>query len=141
VERLCTKQFRSRAIPLEPRLKFGYYPFLIALLISLTALLIFGSSLLKRSLSLIVVALGLLGPAAAGAATVSPTAIPDGTYTVKVEKIVDSKHVQVVMDNGSETTLAAGRSTVDFSKVQPADQIKVSLIQGTVMVYLDLTSH
>jgi len=45
------------------------------------------------------------------------------------------------MDNGSETTLAAGRSTVDFSKIQPADQIKVSLIQGTVMVYLDLTSH
>jgi hypothetical protein len=96
---------------------------------------------LKRSLSLIVVALGLLGPVAARAATVSPTAIPDGTYTVKVEKIVDPKHVQVVMDNGSETTLTAGRPTVDFSKVQPADQIKVSLIQGTVMVYLDLTNH
>ncbi len=45
------------------------------------------------------------------------------------------------MDNGSETTLSAGRSTVDFSKLQPADQVKVSLIQGTVMVYLDLTSH
>jgi hypothetical protein len=45
------------------------------------------------------------------------------------------------MDNGSETTLTAGRSTVDFSKIQPSDQIKISLIQGTVMVYLDLTSH
>ncbi len=96
---------------------------------------------MKRSLSLIAVTLGLLGPVCVRAATVSSTAIPDGTYTVKVEKIVDSKHVQVVMDNGSETTLTAGRSTVDFSKVQPADQIKVSLIQGTVMVYLDLTSH
>jgi hypothetical protein len=96
---------------------------------------------LKRTLSSLVVTVCLLGPLAAGAASVSSTAIPDGTYTVKVEKIVDSKHVQVVMDNGSETTLTAGRSTVDFSKVQPADQIKVSIIQGTVMVYLDLTSH
>jgi hypothetical protein len=96
---------------------------------------------LKRTFSLAVVAFWLLGPAVARAASVNPSAIPDGTYTVKVEKIVDSKHVQVVMDNGSETTLTAGRSTVDFSKVQPADQIKVSIIQGTVMVYLDLTSH
>jgi hypothetical protein len=96
---------------------------------------------LKRTLSLIVVTLGLLAPMCVRAATVNPTAIPDGTYTVKVEKILDSKHIQVVMDNGSEATLAAGRSTVDFSKIQPSDQIKISLIQGTVMVYLDLTSH
>jgi hypothetical protein len=96
---------------------------------------------LKRTLSLLVVTFSLLAPVAARAATISPTAIPDGTYTVKVEKIVDSKHVEVVMDNGSETTLTAGRSTVDFSKLQASDQIKVSLIQGTVMVYLDLTSH
>jgi hypothetical protein len=96
---------------------------------------------LKRTLSLLVVTFSLLGPVAVHAATVSSTAIPDGTYTVKVEKIVDSKHVEVVMDNGSQTTLVAGRSTVDFSKIQPSDQIKVSLIQGTVMVYLDLTSH
>ncbi|MGC9991862.1 MAG: hypothetical protein ABSD52_05635 [Candidatus Cybelea sp.] len=96
---------------------------------------------MKRTLSLLAVTFSLLGPATARAATVSSTAIPDGTYTVKVEKIVDSKHVQVVMDNGSETTLTAGRSTVDFSKIQPSDQIKVSIIQGTVMVYLDLTSH
>ncbi len=89
----------------------------------------------------IVIALGLFAPVGARAATVAASSIPDGTYTVKVGKIVDNKHVQVVMDNGSETTLPAGRSTVDFSKVQPSDQIKVSLINGTVMVYLDLTSH
>ena len=134
MERLCTKPTSKPRYPLEPRLNFGYYPFLIALLI-------FGSSLLKRTLSLIVVTLGLLAPMCVRAATVNPTAIPDGTYTVKVEKILDSKHIQVVMDNGSEATLAAGRSTVDFSKIQPSDQIKISLIQGTVMVYLDLTSH
>lgn len=95
---------------------------------------------MKRTLSVIVVTLGLLGPMCVRAATVDPTAIPDGTYTVKVEKTLDSKHIQVLMDNGSEATLTAGRSTVDFSKIQPSDQIKVSIIKGTVMVYLDLTT-
>jgi hypothetical protein len=37
--------------------------------------------------------------------------------------------------------LTAGRATVDFSKVQPNDQLKMSIIKGTVMVYADLTSH
>jgi hypothetical protein len=95
----------------------------------------------NRTFAFLLVALGLLAPLCARAATVAATSIPDGTYTVKVEKIIDAKHVQVRMDNGSETTLAAGRTTVDFSKVQPSDQIKISLINGTVMVYLDLTSH
>lgn len=96
---------------------------------------------MNRTFAVLVVTLALLGPVCACAATVNATAIPDGTYTVKVEKILDSKHIQVLMDNGSDTTLSAGRSTVDFSKVQPSDQIKVSIIDGTVMVYLDLTSH
>jgi len=130
----CAQNNFETEAPLEPGLNFGYYP-------SLIALLIFGSSLLKRTLSLVVVTLGLLGPMCVRAATVDSAAIPDGTYTVKVEKTLDSKHIQVLMDNGSETTLAAGRSTVDFSKIQPSDQIKVSIIKGTVMVYLDLTSH
>jgi len=130
----CAQTTSKARHPLEPGLNFGYYPFLIALLI-------FGSSLLKRTLSLVVVTLGLLGPMCARAANIDPSAIPDGTYTVKVEKTVDPQHIQVVMDNGSETTLVAGRSTVNFSKIQPNDQIKVSIIKGTVMVYLDLTSH
>jgi hypothetical protein len=84
----------------------------------------------------------LLAPAAAIAAnTVDASLIPDGTYTVKVERVVDSKHVLVVMDNGTETTLPAGRPTVDFSKVQPNDQLKLSLIKGGVMVFADLTTH
>ncbi len=70
-----------------------------------------------------------------------PSSIPDGTYTVKVQKVVDPKHVDVVMDNGKEALLSAGRETVDFSKVQPNDQLKLSLIKGTVMVYADLTTH
>jgi translation initiation factor IF-1 len=82
-----------------------------------------------------------LVPTAARAVTVASTAIPNGTYTVKVVKVVDAKHVDVMLDNGEEATLPAGRAYVDFSKVQPNDQIKLSLINGNVMVYLDLTSH
>jgi hypothetical protein len=85
--------------------------------------------------------LASLMPATALAATVASTAIPDGTYTVKVVKVVDAKHVDVLMDNGQEATLPSGRSNVDFSKVQPNDQIKLSLIGGNVMVYMDLTGH
>ncbi|HVA34379.1 MAG TPA: hypothetical protein VNG31_09540 [Candidatus Baltobacteraceae bacterium] len=82
----------------------------------------------------------ILAPSAALAAnTIDSSLIPDGTYTVKVERVLDSKHVLVTMDNGAETTLSAGRQTVDFSKVKQNDQIKLSLIKGSVMVYLDLT--
>lgn len=80
-------------------------------------------------------------PLAARPATVAATSIPNGTYTVKVVKVVDPKHVDVVLDNGTEAILAAGRSYVDFSKLQTNDQIKLSLIDGSVMVYMDLTSH
>ena len=80
-------------------------------------------------------------PLAAAAATVSPSSIPDGTYTVTVEKVVDAKHVEVKMDNGSDTTLPAGKASVDFSKVQPNDQLKLSVIAGAVAVYMDLTTH
>ncbi len=80
-------------------------------------------------------------PIAGRAATVASTSIPDGTYTVKVVKVIDPKHVDVVLQNGQEATLPAGRPYVDFSKVQPNDQIKLSLIGGNVMVFLDLTAH
>ena len=96
---------------------------------------------MKKSFPLIFTFAALTAPITALAATVDASLIPDGTYTVKVEKIVDSKHMTVAMDNGTETTLPAGRDSVDFSKVKPADQVKLSLIKGSVMVYLDLTSH
>ena len=79
--------------------------------------------------------------APAVAASIDASLIPDGTYTVKVDKVVDSKHIEVSMDNGSQTTLSTGRDTVDFGKIKPGDQVKLSLIKGQVMVYLDLTSH
>ena len=79
--------------------------------------------------------------AATAGAMVAASAIPDGTYTVKVQRVVDAKHVVVSMDDGNTATLGAGRDTVDFSKVQQSDQLKISLIGGEVMVFADLTPH
>jgi hypothetical protein len=96
----------------------------------------------NRTISLLAFLLTSAAPLAAIAGTtVAASSIPDGTYTVKVEKVVDAKHLAVALDNGNETTLGAGRATVDFSKVQQNDQLKVSLINGSVMVYADLTTH
>lgn len=96
---------------------------------------------MNRSRLLAAFCLGSLLPIAANAATVASTSIPDGTYTAKVVKVIDPSHVDVVLESGQESTLAAGRSSVNFSKVQANDQIKLSLIGGNVMVYLDLTAH
>lgn len=95
----------------------------------------------QKKFSLVALIALLAVPAIVRAATIDASLIPDGTYTVKVEKLVDNKHIQVTMDNGAETTLAAGRDSVDFSKTKPGDQLKLSLIKGQVMVYMDMTSH
>ncbi len=76
-----------------------------------------------------------LARAAAPAATVDASLIPDGTYIVKVEKVPDTQHVMVAMNNGMETTLAATGS-VNFGKVKPHDTLKVSVIKGKVPVYI-----
>ena len=97
---------------------------------------------MHKTVSMFALVAALASPAVALAAnTVDASLIPDGTYTVKVEKVVDSKHVQVTMDNGTETTLSTGRDSVDFGKVKSGDQLKLSLIKGSVMVYLDLSNH
>lgn len=99
------------------------------------------STLVHRSFLLLALAAFAFTPLVAHAAMVAANSIPDGTYTVKVVKVVDPKHVDVTLDNGQEALLPAGRANVDFSKVQANDQIKLSLIGGNVMVYMDLTSH
>jgi hypothetical protein len=95
----------------------------------------------NRTYLVLAFCLGIIFPVAARCATVDATSIPNGTYTVKVVRVIDAKHVQVLMDTGADTTLSSGRATVDFSKVQTNDQLKLSLINGTVVVFLDLTSH
>ena len=101
-----------------------------------------GVTVHQKFLSLAALLVAVAAPSVALAAnTIDASLIPDGTYTVKVEKVADSKHIQVTMDNGAETTLAAGRDSVDFGKIKAGDSVKLSLIKGNVMVYLDLTSH
>lgn len=95
---------------------------------------------MQRTISLLALTATLVIPSVALAAnSIDASLIPDGTYTVKVEKVVDSKHLQVTMDNGAETTLPGGRDSVDFSKIKAGDQVKLSVIKGAVMVYVDLT--
>lgn len=97
---------------------------------------------MPKLLTMLALVAAIAAPTVAFAAnTIDASLIPDGTYTVKVQKIVDSKHIEVTMDNGAETTLPGGRDSVDFSRIKPGDQIKLSLIKGAVMVYLDLSNH
>ncbi len=89
-----------------------------------------------RKLSLITLIAILLAPVAALAGNaVDASLIPDGTYTVKVEKVQDSQHIVVKMDNGVETTLspASGRS---FDKIKANDNVKLSIIKGKVPVFV-----
>ena len=67
-------------------------------------------------------------------AAMDSSIIPDGTYVVKVEKVQDSKHALVMMQNGIETTLIA-EGGVDFNKVKSNETIKISLIKGKVPVF------
>ncbi len=91
---------------------------------------------MRKLLSLLALIAALAAPAAALAGnTVDPTLIPDGTYTATVEKVVDSKHILVKLDNGMEANLTTNRSNVDFSKISANDHIMMSLIKGMVAVY------
>ena len=72
-------------------------------------------------------------PSTASAAVVDASLMPDGTYTVKVEKVQDAQHALVVMENGVETVLVA-QGSADFSKCKPNDTIKISIIKGKVPV-------
>lgn len=91
----------------------------------------------KIALSL---AVALVLPIVASAATIPAASIPDGTYTCVVDKVIDATHILVSMENDEQTTLTSGRESVDFSKVKPGDKLKLSLGKGEVLVFLDLTT-
>jgi hypothetical protein len=88
----------------------------------------------RNALATVFFAAATFAPSFATAATVDATLVPDGTYVVKVEKIQDSQHALVVMDNGVETVLAA-QGSADFSKLKPNATIKIALVKGRVPVY------
>lgn len=89
---------------------------------------------MRTTTASVLFALLTLAPSLALAATVDASLVPDGTYTVKVEKIQDAQHATVLMDNGVETTLTAIGSA-DFSKLKENVKIKVSVIKGKVPVF------
>lgn len=68
--------------------------------------------------------------------TVDASLIPDGTYTVKVDRVVDANHMVIVMQNSVKTTVAAVRPSMDFTKLSPNDNVKMSLGKGKVLVFV-----
>jgi type 1 fimbria pilin len=95
-----------------------------------------GGSFVRSLVLPVLLAFTALAPAVALATTVDPALVPDGTYVVKVEKVEDTDHLLVMMQNGVETTLVA-TGQVDFGKVKSNDTIKISLVKGKVPVYLE----
>ena len=88
---------------------------------------------MRKVLASVMFAAAVAAPIAAFAEAVDASLIPDGTYTVKVEKS-DAQHITVVMNNGVETTLTANYG-IDFSKVKPNATLKISVVKGHVPVY------
>ncbi len=87
-----------------------------------------------RIAALTFTALLALATAPALAALVDPSLIPDGDYVVTVEKIVDSKHVIVKMENGVESNLPAAKS-MTFDTNFKASKAKIFVYKGTVITF------
>ena len=91
---------------------------------------------MRKSIAGLAFAAALIVPVSAFAAAVDASLIPDGTYTVKVEKVLDAQHVTVLMPNGMETTLAAKQS-LSFNNLKPNATVKLSMAKGTVLVFVE----
>lgn len=65
---------------------------------------------------------------------VKSTLIPDGTYTVHVDMIVDAKNMVVKLDNGLETSLTTNRDNISFDRLAAHDTVRVTLTKGMVIV-------
>jgi hypothetical protein len=74
-------------------------------------------------------------PVASLATMVDASLLPDGTYGVTVEKVVDSSHVTVAMVGGLEATLSAASASVHFDGVKANDKIRVSVLKGKVLSF------
>ena len=86
--------------------------------------------------SILLFAALIAAPVAALANTIDSSLIPDGTYTVKVDKVIDSQHMVIVMQNSVKTTVSANRPTMDFTKLAANDNVKLSLGKGKVLVFV-----
>lgn len=68
------------------------------------------------------------------ATLVNPSLIPDGDYVVTIERIVDSKHIIVRMDNGIESQIPAA-ATVSFDAGSHMKHAKIFVYKGLVITY------
>lgn len=76
-------------------------------------------------------------PSIALAATIiNPKLVPDGTYTVHVDTVVDAKNMVVTLDNGLETSLTTNRDNISFDKIAANDSVKVTLSKGIVIALI-----
>ena len=89
---------------------------------------------MRTTFALLALSAAIAAPLAASAAPVDASMVPDGTYTVKVEKIQDAEHILVQMNNGIETVLSS-RGPINFARVKVNDVVKISLVAGKVPVY------
>ncbi|MBV8748358.1 MAG: hypothetical protein JO103_01455 [Candidatus Eremiobacteraeota bacterium] len=93
---------------------------------------------MHRLLSSIALAAALATPAAALAAdvTIDASLIPDGTYTVHVDKVVNAQHILVTMQGTMKTDLASGKADVTFTdKVKANDDLRIVLAKGKVLSF------
>lgn len=67
-------------------------------------------------------------------ALVDPSLIPDGDYTVTVEKIVDAKHIVVKMENGVEARLPATGS-MSFDPNAKTTKARIFVYKGVVITF------
>jgi hypothetical protein len=75
-----------------------------------------------------------VAPVAVQAALVDPALIPDGEYKVLVEKVVDSKHLIVKMDNGIESQVPASK-TLTFDGAAASKTAHLFIYKGVVITF------
>jgi hypothetical protein len=75
-----------------------------------------------------------IAPIAVRAALVDPALIPDGEYKVTIEKVVDSKHIIVKMDNGIESEVPATK-TLSFDGASAAKTARLFIYKGVVITF------
>ncbi len=75
-----------------------------------------------------------MAPIAANASLVDPALIPDGEYKVTIEKVVDSKHIVVKMDNGIESEVPAAK-TLTFDGATASKTARLFIYKGVVITF------
>ena len=92
---------------------------------------------MRKPVALVALLAALAAPIAALAdSTVDSSLIPDGTYVVKVDKVVDANHMVIVMQNSVKTQVSAVRPSMDFTKLKTNADVKLSLGKGKVLVFI-----